>query len=74
MSRITEKYVQGLKFNYDKREEEYSIWCAKNIYLNITFIESGDYFVKLQVHQATAHLSHINSTDQLNVLIKALTA
>ena len=71
---ITEKHVQYLGFDYDSHAEEYSLWCAKNVYVNATFLPSGDFFITIQVHQATAHLSHIKTEYALDRLIKSLSA
>lgn len=74
MITLTEEYIQSLGFDYDRYEEEYSMWCAKNIYVNITFLPDGDFFVTLQVHQATAHLSHVKTQYALDKVINSLSA
>ena len=74
MITLTEKHIQSLGFDYDEYEQEYSLWCSKDIYVNITFVSCDDFFVTLQVHQATALLSHIKTEYQLDKLINSLTS
>lgn len=72
MIAITEKHIQQLGFDYDSHEEEYSLWCAKNLYINITFITGGDFFITIQVHQSKADLSHVRTEYALDKLINSL--
>lgn len=72
MIKLTEKHIQYLGFDYDSHDEEYSLWCAKNVYVNATFLPCGDFFITIQVHQATALLSHIKTEYQLDKLLNSL--
>lgn len=72
MIKLTEDRIKRLGFNYDNYSEEYSLWLAKNTYVNITFIEDEDFFVTLQIHQSTVSLGHIRTEYQLDKLINAI--
>ena len=71
MTVITEQYIKDLGFYYDEYEQEYELYCSKNIYINVAFSDD-DFWVILQVHQATAHLSHIKTIQELGDLIDVL--
>lgn len=74
MNILTEKHIQQLGFDYDSHYGEYSLWCAKNLHINITFPDCGNFFVEIQVHEAKTDLSHIKTEYALDKLIKSLTA
>lgn len=73
MIKLTEEHIRYLGFDYDSHEQEYSLYCTKNVHINITFLPNGDFFITLQVHQAKADLIHIRTEYALDKLIKSLT-
>ena len=72
MSIITEQFLQEHGFQYDERDEQYSRYCYKYLFITVQTYSTDKYYVGLALHGTTSSLNHITTQQQLKDLVKAL--
>ena len=72
MYNITEQFLQESGFQYDEREEQYRKDCCKYLFITAKYYSTYECYFWLELHGATASLSHITTQKQLKDLVKAL--